>query len=99
MTLLHTLLLFYNLLFSFNVNIFVYTALHCLGQFAVDFQPIMQRKYQAQVLPVLGASLTHLNAGCERLQRLSVSALVNMCNEHCDVTMFLTFSKPLLEGK
>ena len=59
----------------------------------------MQRKYQAQVLPVLGASLTHLNAGCERLQRLSVSALVNMCNEHCDVTMFLTFSKPLLEGK
>ena len=75
------------------------TALHCLGQFAVDFQPIMQRKYQAQVLPVLGASLTHLNAGCERLQRLSVSALVNMCNEHCDVTMFLTFSKPLLEGK
>jgi hypothetical protein len=75
-----------------------YSSLHCLGQFAADFQPIMQRKWQTQVLPVLGASLTHLNEGCERLQRLAVSALINMCNEHCDKATFLTFVKPLLEG-
>jgi hypothetical protein len=85
--------------YSQDVHVRVrYSALHCLGQFAVDFRPLMQRKYQTQVLPVLGASLTHLNEGCERLQRLSVSALVNMCNEHCDLTTFMTFSKPLLEG-
>ena len=75
-----------------------YSSLHCLGQFAADFQPTMQRKFQTQVLPVLGASLTHLNEGCERLQRLAVSALINMCNEHCDKATFMTFAKPLLEG-
>jgi hypothetical protein len=75
-----------------------YSSLHCLGQFANDFQPQMQRKYQNVVLPVLGASLTTLNAGCERLQRLAVSALINMCNEHCDKTTFMHYSKPLLEG-
>ena len=75
-----------------------YSSLHCLGQFASDFQPVMQRKYQNIVLPVLGASLTSLNEGCERLQRLAVSALVNMCNEHCDKTTFMTYTKPLLEG-
>jgi hypothetical protein len=75
-----------------------YSSLHCLGQLAQDFQPHMQRKYQNTVLPVLGASLTSLNEGCERLQRLAVSALTNMCNEHCDKTTFSNYSKPLLEG-
>ena len=76
-----------------------YAALHCLGQFASDFVPTFHKKYLNKVLPVLGASIGPLNRGCERLQRLAVSALAQVCNhEHIEKRAFLPYNKPLLEG-
>ena len=75
-----------------------YAALHCLGQFAMDFKGEFQNKCCKQVLPVLVNGLTSQGI-CERLKHCASKSLLVICDGgSCREEVLLPHLRPALEG-